>query len=55
MGASIARLTLIWADGGFDGPAFMMWVMDTCRWIVENTQPQCRHHHQTEFGALNWD
>lgn len=21
--------------GGGDGPAFMMWVMDTCRWIVE--------------------
>jgi transposase len=35
MGASMARLNLIWADGGFDGPAFMMWVMDTCRWIVE--------------------
>jgi putative transposase len=35
MGASIARLNLIWANGGFDGPAFMMWVMDTCRWIVE--------------------
>ncbi|MBE9108177.1 IS5 family transposase [Nodosilinea sp. LEGE 07298] len=35
MGVSIAWLTLIWADGGFDGPDFMMWVMDTCRWIVE--------------------
>jgi len=20
---------------GGDGPAFMMWVMDTCRWIIE--------------------
>ena len=35
MGTSIARLNLIWADGGFNDPAFMMWVMDTCRWIVE--------------------
>ena len=35
MGPSINRLTLIWADGGFSGPAFLMWVMDTCRWIVE--------------------
>jgi transposase len=35
MGAAMARLNLIWADGGFDGPTFMMWVMDTCRWIVE--------------------
>ncbi|WP_155524082.1 transposase, partial [Nodosilinea nodulosa] len=32
---AISRLTIIWADGGFDGPAFMMWVMDTCRWILQ--------------------
>lgn len=24
MGVSITQLNLIWADGGFDGPAFMM-------------------------------
>jgi putative transposase len=35
MGTSMKCLTLIWADGGFSGPAFVMWVMDTCRWIVE--------------------
>lgn len=35
MGASIEHLNLIWADGGFSGSAFIMWVMDTCRWIVE--------------------
>jgi transposase len=35
MGPAISRLTIIWADGGFDGPAFMMWVMDTCRWILQ--------------------
>ncbi len=35
MRPAISRLNIIWADGGFDGPAFMMWVMDTCRWIVE--------------------
>jgi transposase len=35
MGNKVSRLTTIWADGGFDGPAFMMWVMDICRWIVQ--------------------
>jgi transposase len=34
-GKSVARLTTIWADGGFDGAPFMMWVMDVCRWIVQ--------------------
>ena len=24
MGVSMQRLTLIWADGGFSGPAFLM-------------------------------
>jgi len=35
MGTKVSRLTTIWVDGGFDGPSFMMWVMDVCRWIVE--------------------
>jgi transposase len=35
MDTMVSRLTTIWADGGFDGPAFMMWVMDFCRWIVQ--------------------
>jgi transposase len=35
MGSQVSRLTTIWTDGGFDGPAFMMWVMDICRWIVQ--------------------
>jgi len=34
MGDKVSHLTTIWTDGGFDGPAFMMWVMDVCRWIV---------------------
>ncbi len=34
MGDKVSRLMTIWTDGGFDGPAFMMWVMDVCRWIV---------------------
>ena len=34
MGDKVSRLTTIWTDGGFDGPDFMMWVMDVCRWIV---------------------
>lgn len=35
MGKSVTRLTTIWADGGFDGAPFMMWVVDVCRWIVQ--------------------
>jgi len=49
MGASMARLNLIWADGGFDGPALMMWVMDTCRWIVEVV---LRHQQTKGFVVL---
>ena len=30
----VSRLTTLWVDGGFDGAAFMHWVMDVCRWIV---------------------
>jgi transposase len=35
MGQSVARLTTLWLDGGFDGAPFMMWVMDVCRWIAQ--------------------
>jgi transposase len=35
MGDKVSRLTTIWTDGGFDGPVFMMWVMDVCGWIVQ--------------------
>jgi transposase len=35
MGKRVSRLHTIWVDGGFDGAAFMMWVMDVCRWIVQ--------------------
>ena len=31
----IARLVLIWVDGGYEGDKFMKWVMDTYRWILE--------------------
>ncbi len=31
----VSRLTTLWVDGGFDGEAFMHWVMDVCRWIVQ--------------------
>lgn len=34
MGKGVSRLHTIWTDGGFDGEAFMIWVMDFCRWIV---------------------
>jgi transposase len=35
MKGQVNRLTVIWADGGFNGPAFLQWVMDTCHWILE--------------------
>lgn len=31
----IARLTLIWVDGTYEGVEFMQWTMDTYRWILE--------------------
>lgn len=31
----LPRLVRIWVDGGFSGPDFLHWVMDTCRWIIE--------------------
>ncbi|MEO1149145.1 MAG: IS5 family transposase [Cyanobacteria bacterium J06638_22] len=35
MAKKVSRLHIIWADGGFKGPDFMMWVMDVCRWLVQ--------------------
>jgi transposase len=35
MDGQVDRLTVIWADGGFDGAPFLRWVMDTCRWILQ--------------------
>lgn len=35
MDKQVSRLHTIWADGGFDGPTFMMWVMDICGWILQ--------------------
>lgn len=31
----VPRLTRIWVDGGFSGEAFLHWVVDTFRWILE--------------------
>jgi len=31
----VPRLVHIWVDGGFSGPEFLHWVMDTCRWLIE--------------------
>jgi hypothetical protein len=33
MGDKVPRLKTIWTDGGFDGPAFMMWVNQF--WILD--------------------
>ena len=34
----IARLVLIWVDGGYEGVEFSQWVMDTYRWIMETVK-----------------
>ena len=35
LGKRVRRIHTVWADGGFRGPTFMMWVMDICHWIVQ--------------------
>jgi transposase len=35
MGKKVSRLHTIWADGGFDGEPFLVWVMEVCRWILQ--------------------
>jgi transposase len=35
MNKGVSRLHTMWADGGFDGNPFMMWVMDVYQWIVQ--------------------
>jgi transposase len=32
MSKGVSRLHTIWADVGFDGNPFMMWVTDVCQW-----------------------
>lgn len=34
MGQRAAQVYLVWADGGYSGPNFLHWVMDTLGWIV---------------------
>lgn len=35
LGKRVRRIHTVWADGGFSGPDFMMWVMDNCQWLVQ--------------------
>ena len=35
MGDAVSRLYLIWVDGGYSGSPFLVWVMDTFRWVVQ--------------------
>ena len=43
----VPRLTRIWFDGGFSGPDFLHWVMDTCRWIVDVVlRPEGRYSYE---------
>ena len=32
---SLGRLVRIWADAGYQGQAFMQWVMDRCQYVLE--------------------
>ena len=34
MGESVARVYLVWVDGGYRGSNFLRWAMDTLAWIV---------------------
>ncbi len=35
LGERAARVYLVWADGGYSGPNFLHWVMDTLGWIAQ--------------------
>jgi len=35
LGDKVARLYLIWVDGGYKGAPFLEWVMDSFRWVVQ--------------------
>lgn len=60
----VPRLVRIWIDGGFSGEAFLRWVMDTCRWIIEVVlRPQTaqgfvvlpkRWTVERTYGWLHW-
>jgi transposase len=60
MGKGVSRLHTIWTNGGFDGEAFMIWVMDFCRWIVqvvlrpEQTIMVCVAQKKVGGGADFW-
>ena len=64
MGGAVSRLYLIWVDGGYSGRPFLIWVMETFRWVVqvvvrpEPTQGfvllKKRWVVERTFGWLNW-
>ncbi len=60
MDKGVSRLHTIWADGGFDGAPFMMWVMNVCRWIVQVVlRPEPYHwlrlaQKEVGSGAFFW-
>jgi len=35
LGKTAGRVYLVWADGGYSGPNFLQWAMDTLGWIVQ--------------------
>ncbi len=64
MGAAVARLYLIWVDGGYSGKPFLQWAMDKFRWVIqvvlrpEQTKGfvllKKRWVVERTFGWLNW-
>ncbi|MFZ4638791.1 MAG: transposase [Nodosilinea sp.] len=34
LGETMARIYLVWVDGGYSGPNFLRWAVDTLGWIV---------------------
>lgn len=60
----LTRLVCIWVDAGYQGEAFMKWVMDTYCWILEvirrPTDTSCfvllpkRWVVERSFGWFNW-
>ena len=60
----VARLFLIWVDGGYSGLPFAKWAMDRFRWIIavvlrpEQTKGfvllKKRWVVERTFGWLNW-
>lgn len=41
LGTMVARLYLMWVDGGYRGLTFISWAMDTFRWVIHVVLRPC--------------